>query len=92
MTSVSLDRLLADCPAVMTPEEVADILRMDKKALYRWLSDGTLPGFKLVGQWRILRDDLAQWLKSGANTPPAPQTPPVPTPPPGAAPTSPPNA
>lgn len=68
MTNDGLDKLFADLPTILTPEEVADLLRMTKAAIYRWLNEGDLPGHKVGQGWRILRDDLHQWMQQNSNS------------------------
>lgn len=68
MTDDGLDRLFAELPTILTPEEVADLLRMTKAAIYRWLNDGYLPGHKLGQGWRIIRDDLREWMRQNSNS------------------------
>ncbi|WP_125778379.1 helix-turn-helix domain-containing protein [Antribacter gilvus] len=67
MTEENLDKLLANVDPVLTPDEVATLLRMEKAAVYRWLNSKYLPGSKLGGQWRILRDDVRDLLRGGSN-------------------------
>ena len=43
---------------ILTPEEVAQLLRLDKETVYRNLRAGRLPGTKVGGQWRTRRSDL----------------------------------
>ena len=50
-------------PDVLTPEEAADYLRVDRETIYRRLRAGQLPGNKVGGQWRLLRQELIQFLK-----------------------------
>ena len=48
----------ADLPAVLTPDEAAQVLRIDGDTCRRWLREGHLPGRKLGDRWRISRADL----------------------------------
>ena len=47
---------------ILTPEEVAQLLRLDKETVYRNLRLGRLPGAKVGGKWRTRRVDLDQLL------------------------------
>lgn len=67
VTDHGLDHLFGDLQTILTPEEVADLLRMNKAAIYRWLNEGYLPGHKIGNNWRILRDDLHEWMRRGSN-------------------------
>lgn len=43
---------------IMTPEEVADYLRLNRETVYRNLRRGQLPGIKVGSQWRVSRSAL----------------------------------
>ena len=51
---------------MMTPEEVAELMRVRAATVRGWLRLGRLPGSKLPGgsrvRWRIRRDDFAKFL------------------------------
>jgi Helix-turn-helix domain len=49
--------------AVLTVEEVAACLRTDVANVLALLEDGTLVGFKIAGEWRILSAALADFLR-----------------------------
>lgn len=51
---------------LMTPEEFADYLRMDRRTIYRWLVNGELPGaFKAGQKWRIPVSELENIANGG---------------------------
>jgi excisionase family DNA binding protein len=50
-----------DAPLVMTAEEVADLIRVDRMTIYKALASGGIPGRKVGRQWRIARDELRAW-------------------------------
>ena len=53
-------------PAVLTVEEVADLLRIDRKTAYAAIAEGGVPGVRRVGRCiRISRDALLEWLSKG---------------------------
>jgi DNA binding domain, excisionase family len=56
---------------VMTVSEVAAYLRIKEKTAYRLVAEGKLPGFKVGGSWRFMRDEIEQWIReqSGENRP-----------------------
>jgi len=58
-------RDLADHPEVLTVDEAAAFLRVDRKTVYTAVAEGQLPG-RRVGRRRIviLRDQLLAWLRS----------------------------
>jgi len=43
---------------LLTPEEAAVLLRLNRETVYRNLRRGVLPGTKLGGQWRISKSAL----------------------------------
>jgi excisionase family DNA binding protein len=53
-------------PAVLTVEEVADLMRIDRKTAYAAIAEGELSGVRRVGRCiRISRDVFLQWLSAG---------------------------
>jgi excisionase family DNA binding protein len=54
-------------PQVLTVEEVADLLRVDRKTAYAVIAEGSVPGVRRVGRSiRISRDAVLEWLSKGA--------------------------
>ena len=54
---------MADKPEpAMSVHDVADLLNVDAKTIYRLAQRGELPGFKVAGAWRFQRDDLRRWI------------------------------
>ncbi len=46
------------------PDEVAALLALSRRTIYRMIRDGRLPGVKLgAGPWRIPRENLAGLLQ-----------------------------
>lgn len=50
-------------PAVMTIDEVAELLRVPKSSIYRLAQRGEIPSRKVGRHWRFHRETLEQWLK-----------------------------
>lgn len=48
---------------VLTAEEVASFLRMDRKSVYQAVAEGTLPGHKVGRRIVIFRDALLEFLR-----------------------------
>jgi excisionase family DNA binding protein len=47
------------------PDEVAGLLALSRRTIYRMIKDGRLPGVKLgPGPWRIPRESLMHLLSS----------------------------
>lgn len=68
MTSESgLDALFEGRGQTLSAPEVAELLALTKPGLYKWLKDGVIPGYKVGGTWFILRDELKETLRQGAN-------------------------
>ena len=52
---------------LLTLEQVAEYLNVDKFTVYRLLSDKELPAFKVGNQWRFKRKMIENWLKKNSN-------------------------
>ena len=47
---------------IFTPEEIAEHLKVSKRAVYAWISKEELKAFKAGNMWRITREDLEEFL------------------------------
>jgi len=52
---------------LLTLEQVAEYLNVDKFTVYRLLSDKDLPAFKVGNQWRFKRRLIENWLAKNSN-------------------------
>ena len=52
---------------LLTLEQVAKYLNVDKFTVYRLLADKDLPAFKVGNQWRFKRKLLENWLENNSN-------------------------
>ena len=52
---------------LLTLEQVAEYLSVDKFTVYRLLADKELPAFKVGNQWRFKRRLLENWLLKHSN-------------------------
>ena len=55
----------------LTVKDVASYLNVDEKTIYRLVSRGSIPGFKVSGSWRFQMHDIQVWIdrqKSSAST------------------------
>ena len=52
---------------LLTLEQVAEYLSVDKFTVYRLLADKELPAFKVGNQWRFKRRQLENWLQKNSN-------------------------
>lgn len=59
-------------PEVMTSEEAADFLRMNRAHLVALARAGTVPAHQVSRHWRFLRSELLAWV--AAQGPGAPAT------------------
>ena len=48
----------------LTVRDVATFLNVDEKAIYRLVTKGDLPGFKVLGSWRFQKTDVQLWIDS----------------------------
>lgn len=67
MADDSVDKLFEGRPATLTAGDVADVMGVSKQAVYKWLHDEVIPGYKLGNTWFILRDDLKDTMRAGSN-------------------------
>jgi excisionase family DNA binding protein len=49
--------------AVLTIRDVAELLKVDAKTVYRLARGRRLPGFKVAGAWRFKNADIDQWIE-----------------------------
>lgn len=60
--SVSVDAL----PEILTVDEAAQLLRLNRKTVYEALARGEIPGARRIGRsYRIARAALLAWLADG---------------------------
>jgi excisionase family DNA binding protein len=51
-------------PVLLTPVEVADLLRTSRKAIYTMIERAQLPGIVRIGRRVLMREDaLLDWLR-----------------------------
>lgn len=56
---------------LLTADEVADRLSVDRATVYRWANAGDLPAYRIVGTIRFDPDLLEEWLSGRlVGTPP----------------------
>ncbi len=59
---------------IFTLDEVASYLKVGKRTVYRLVSEGKIPAFKVGGTWRFRQTELDQWIASriskGTHAPP----------------------
>lgn len=53
-------------PLTLTVDELANLLRMDRKTVYAAIQRGEIPGVRRIGRaLRISRDAVLRWLAEG---------------------------
>lgn len=55
--------------AALTVRDVADLLSVDSKTVYRLAQRSELPGFKVAGSWRFMKDDIEAWIETQKSAP-----------------------
>ena len=55
--------------ALLTTEQVANYLKIDKFTVYRLVAQKKLPAFKVGNQWRFKRTLLEAWLRKNMSIP-----------------------
>jgi excisionase family DNA binding protein len=53
---------------LLTTEQVAEYLRVDKFTVYRLVTQGKMPAYKVGNQWRFKKRMIEDWLKKHMNT------------------------
>ena len=62
-----LDSLFEGLPPKLDATQVAELLGMTTKGVYKWINEGTIPAYKLGGSWMVLRDELRDTIAAGSN-------------------------
>ncbi len=52
---------------LLTIEQVAAYLKVDKFTVYRLVTKRKLPAFKVGNQWRFKREIIDAWLENNSN-------------------------
>ena len=52
-----------DLPEVMNVEQAARYLGVSPDTLYKYLSEGRVPAFKLGNRWRLKKTTLDRWME-----------------------------
>lgn len=65
----ALDALFDGLPETLTVEDVARLLNLSRQNVYSWVREGVIPAYKIGTTWRIIRDELKDTMRQGANLP-----------------------
>ncbi len=49
--------------SILTVRDVANLLKVDEKTVYRLSRAKHLPGFKVAGSWRFKHSDIDLWIE-----------------------------
>jgi excisionase family DNA binding protein len=60
-----------EAPRLLTPGEVAELLRVEPKTVNRWAIEGRIPAVILPGGHRRFREDQVRQLLEGELPPPS---------------------
>lgn len=52
---------------LLTTQQVARYLKVDKFTVYRLVAQKKIPAFRVGNQWRFKRSMLEQWLRQNMN-------------------------
>jgi excisionase family DNA binding protein len=64
---VQQDAARGDIPRVLTVDELATLLRVNRKTIYQLIAEGKLPGVRRLGRAiRADRDVVLHWLAGNA--------------------------
>jgi excisionase family DNA binding protein len=55
-------------PKFLTVNEVAEVLRVSKITIWRYIEAGTLPAYKVGRDWRIEQSEFDKFLESRRST------------------------
>ena len=59
-----------DLPAILTVDELAALLRVNRKTAYDAIAEGRIPGARRVGRViRVSRDAVLQWMHAQVREP-----------------------
>ncbi|GAA6415315.1 helix-turn-helix domain-containing protein [Bilophila wadsworthia] len=48
----------------LTVKQVASLLNVNARTVYRMATNGKLPGFKVADNWRFLPSDIYKWIEA----------------------------
>ncbi len=46
----------------LTVKQVAELLNINERTVYRMVQQGELPGFRVANSWRFLEEDIRSWI------------------------------
>jgi len=55
--------------SLMTIDELAKYLRMQKVTIYKHAQEGKVPGFKVGSKWRFKKETIDRWIAEKEKVP-----------------------
>ena len=52
---------------VYTLEEITELLQVTRRTIYNWIKDGKLKAFKVGRGWRVTKEALEEFTKTGTD-------------------------
>ena len=52
---------------VYTLKEIEELLQVTRRTLYNWLKAGKLKAFRVGREWRVTKESLEQFIKTGTD-------------------------
>jgi excisionase family DNA binding protein len=49
---------------ILTIKEISDYLKVSEKTIYRMVSRGEIPAFKMGTTWRFQKSAIEEWIKN----------------------------
>ena len=50
---------------ILTAKEVAEYLQLTEITIYKYVTEGKIPGYKIGSRWRFEKEKIDELLKSG---------------------------
>ena len=64
MESTEIKRQVVMAPKLMTVDELADYLGLQKQTIYNWLHQKKIAGIKIGKVWRFERNYIDEWIRN----------------------------
>jgi len=58
-----INMVLGMADEILTIREIAELLKINEKTVYKLVAEAKIPGFKVGGSWRFERKEVAAWMK-----------------------------
>lgn len=71
--SRGLDELFANQGRTLTVAEAAALLGRTNQTIYRWITAGTIPAYRIGKEWVIITADLKATMQAASNTTESPE-------------------